>query len=58
MQKEKLVQDEDYVYLSEDLDVADVLQSREDLVKILTEEGIPSDEAVLKRLLAWKFNQH
>lgn len=51
------MEDEDLLELTEDLSVGDVLESREELVRILTEQGITNDQVLIKRLMNWKFDQ-
>ena len=55
--KDKAVQDEDYFYVSEDVNVEQVLEDRETLIRMLTENGIVHNEKLVKRLLQWKHEE-
>ena len=52
--KDKKQQAEEYFYISEEIDVETVLEDREWLIRTLTENGIPQNENLLKKLLKWK----
>ena len=45
------------MYLEDDIDVGEILENREELVRILTEQGVANDNVLIKRLMSWKFGQ-
>ena len=54
-----MIADDKYFYLSEDVDVEDVLEDQRWLKRTLTENGvIDKNETLTKALLKWKHNQH
>lgn len=55
--KDKAVQDDEYFYVSEDVNVEDILEDRENLIRTLTEHGIVHNEKLVKRLLQWKHEE-
>ena len=52
--KDKSLQDEEYFYVSEDVDVEAVLEDREWLLRTFTENGINANDQLVKQLLKWK----
>ena len=52
--KDKSLQDDEYFYISEDVDVDSILEDREWLLRTFTENGIPQNEKLVKQLLKWK----
>ncbi len=55
--KDKAVQDEEYFYVSEDVNVEEILEDRENLIRMLTENGVVHNEKLVKKLLQWKHEQ-
>ncbi len=53
----ELKHDNEFYYLSEDVDVEDVLQDQQILSKLLIEAGVVDNQVLLKNLLKWKYNQ-
>lgn len=55
-QREREGESADWVSLG-NFDAADVLEARESLVRILTEQGVGvKDDVLIKRLITWKFH--
>jgi len=49
--------DSDFVHIPQEFDASDVLEARDSLIKILTEQGVGvKDEILIKRLITWKFH--
>lgn len=55
--KGKSLQDEEFLSLSDDLDVEQIIADRESLAAILTEYHAPQTEKLIKKLMAWKHSQ-
>ncbi len=53
--KERTLQDDEHFYVSEDVDVEAVLEDRETVIRLLTENAVMHNEKLVKRLLQWKY---